>query len=253
MKQRILKLSLIAGIILLSGTAQASGKCPISHKSLLTALKSSVLPTGGPSNGGFDFHMWASVVKLDGTVCQVVKSGMELDAQWLGSRAISAQKAYTALAFSKADLALSTGNLWAPTQPGGSLFGLQFSNPVDTFSAYDGSASKYGTKNDALIGRKMGGVNVFGGGLALYNEHGRMIGALGVSGDTSCADHNIAWRIRDALNMDYVPAGVGMLGDDNLNYDLDADGNSLGGFGHPACLPGGPAQAISESFPKAGS
>ena len=29
-----------------------------------------------------------------------------------------------------------------------------------------------------------------------------------MSGDTSCADHNIAWRTRNTLNLDYVPAGV---------------------------------------------
>lgn len=48
----------------------------------------------------------------------------------------------------------------------------------------------------------------FGGGLALYNSTGALIGAIGVSGDSSCADHNIAWRTRHALFLDYVPAGV---------------------------------------------
>jgi uncharacterized protein GlcG (DUF336 family) len=38
----------------------------------------------------------------------------------------------------------------------------------------------------------------FGGGLALYDDNG-VIGGLGVSGDTPCADHNVAWRMRDAL------------------------------------------------------
>ena len=50
---------------------------------------------------------------------------------------------------------------------------------------------------------------MFGGGLALYNSNGTLVGAIGVSGDTSCADHNIAWRARHNLNMDFVPAGVG--------------------------------------------
>ena len=45
---------------------------------------------------------------------------------------ISAQKANTANAFSLEGFALSTANLFASTQPGGSLFGLQESNPVDT-------------------------------------------------------------------------------------------------------------------------
>jgi hypothetical protein len=34
-----------------------------------------------------------------------------------------------------------------------------------------------------MIGGKIGGVNVFGGGLALYNSQHELIGGLGVSGD----------------------------------------------------------------------
>jgi len=52
------------------------------------------------------------------------------------SRVISAQKANTANAFSLPGLAVSTANLFSAVQPGGSLFGLQFSNPVATDVAY---------------------------------------------------------------------------------------------------------------------
>merc|ERR1711981_1168300 len=107
-------------------------------------------------------------------------------------------------------LALSTANLFAATQPGQSLFGLQFSNPVDTSVAYGGDSNMIGTTEDPMVGHKVGGVNVFGGGLAMYNSEGVLVGALGVSGDSSCADHNIAWRVRQAVGMDYVPAGVGL-------------------------------------------
>jgi len=73
-----------------------------------------------------------------------------------------------------------------------------------------------------MVGGRIGGVNVFGGGLALYNSNGRIIGGVGVSGDSSCADHNIAWRTRNTLNLDFVPAGVS--GDppakDNIVYDI---------------------------------
>src|SRR6478735_6915349 len=48
---------------------------------------------------------------------------------------------------------------------------------------------------------------------------GNLLGAVGVSGDTSCTDHVIAWRLRHALNLDNVPAGVADGGaDDNLIY-----------------------------------
>ena len=44
--------------------------------------------------------------------------------------------------------------------------------------------------------------------MALYDSVGTLLGALGVSGDSSCADHNIAWRTRNYLRLDFVPAGV---------------------------------------------
>jgi len=50
-------------------------------------------------------------------------------------------------------------------------------------------------------------LNLFGGGLALYNSQGVLVGALGVSEDSSCADHNIAWRTHHSLNLDVVPGG----------------------------------------------
>ena len=93
-----------------------------------------------------------------------------------------------------------------------------------------------------MCGKKVGGVNVFGGGLALYNSEGALVGAIGVSGDSSCADHNIAWRSRNNLGLDHLPGGVS--GDparpDNIVFDLtdDVGGNpeSVGGFGHPHAI-----------------
>jgi uncharacterized protein GlcG (DUF336 family) len=120
---------------------------------------------------------------------------------------ISAQKANTANAFSLDGYAISTANLYSAVQPGGSLYGLQASNPVDPGPAYAGNAKKFGTINDPMRGKRIGGVNVFGGGLALY-AGGKKIGALGVSGDTSCRDHAYAWRVRAALNMQ--PSGTGI-------------------------------------------
>jgi uncharacterized protein GlcG (DUF336 family) len=194
------------------------------------------------SNGGFNLDMWGTVVNRDGVVCAVAFTGVNRGSQWPGSRAISAQKANTANAFSLLQLALSTANLYSAVQPGGSLYGLQASNPVDTDVAYRGDPSDYGQWNDPMIGGRIGGVNVFGGGLALYDAKGHLLGAVGVSGDSSCADHNIAWRTRHKLKLDYVPAGVS--GDatrpDNIVYDITtpvglAIGVSAGGWGHPAC------------------
>jgi len=118
----------------------------------------------------------------------------------------------------------------------GTLFGLQESNPVDPSVAYGGNADEYGTTSDFMVGKRIGGINVFGGGLALYDSSGELIGAVGVSGDTSCADHNIAWKLRDALVLDFVPGGVNPVsGDDNIVYDIQPDGSSPSGWGHPEC------------------
>ena len=176
--------------------------------------------------------MWATLVDRSGVVCAVAKVG---DA-WPGSRVISAQKAHTANAFSNEHLALSTANLYSAVQPGGTLFGLQFSNPVNPEAAYAGQAEAYGTAKDPAVGKRLGGVNVFGGGLALYKDGKNVIGGLGVSGDTSCTDHIIAWKIRKALSLDKVPGGVSPKKDDNIIFDITS-GTSAGGFGHPACSP----------------
>jgi uncharacterized protein GlcG (DUF336 family) len=223
--------------------------------SLQSALESAV---GASGNGGLGFNMWATVVANDGTVCAVAFSGASFTGQWLGSRVISAQKANTANDFSlgkdgrKGAFALSTANLYSAVQPGGSLYGLQHSNPVDTEVAYGGPASLFGKANDPMVGDRIGGVNVFGGGLALYKSGGVKVGGVGVSGDTSCTDHMVAWRVRNALNFDHLGTVGGVSGDsthpDNIIFDItktDQGGmlnpggylsQSASGFGHPECL-----------------
>ncbi|WP_444917116.1 GlcG/HbpS family heme-binding protein [Microbulbifer sp. JMSA003] len=198
-------------------------------------------------NGGFSLNMWATVVDRDGIVRAVVFSGEDRGDQWPGSRVISAQKANTANAFSLPGLPLSTANLFTAVQPGGSLYGLQHSNPVDTNVAYSGLPNDIGTEHDPMIGKKIGGVNVFGGGLALYKDDGKLLGAVGVSGDSSCADHNIAWKVRHMLKMDYIPEGVSPSKDDNIVNDI-VGGVSAGGWGHPACSP--EASDIAKKLPK---
>lgn len=217
-------------------------------------LKAALTYARNQANGGFNLDMWGTVVNRDGIVCAVVFTGANRGSQWPGSRVISAQKANTANAFSLPKLALSTADIYSAVQPGGSLYGLQQSNPVNTDIAYRGDPTDYGQSNDPMVGGKIGGVNVFGGGLALYNAHGELVGAIGVSGDSSCADHNIAWRTRHKLNFDFVPGGVGpdSARPDNIVYDITpANGLTMGvsasGWGHPVCSAA--AQTISGQLP----
>src|ERR1700733_5760110 len=218
------------------------------------SLKSALTTTREHTNGGFNLDMWGTIVNRDGVVCAVAFTGSDRGSQWPGSRVISAQKANTANAFSLPGLALSTANLYYAVSPGGTLYGLQHSNPVDTRVAYRGPAAEFGQPGDPMVGYRIGGVNVFGGGLALYNAKHVLIGALGVSGDSSCADHNIAWRTRHGLVLDFVPSGVS--GDnsrpDNIVYDITSQpgqqlGVSTNGWGHPQCSAS--ATTISESLP----
>jgi uncharacterized protein GlcG (DUF336 family) len=184
-------------------------------------------------NGGLGFEMWATILDRNGRVVDVVFSGENRGDQWPGSRVISAQKANTGNAFSLDGFALSSANLFAAVQPGGSLFGLQESNPVDTDVAYAGPVSAYGKANDPMIGKRIGGINVFGGGLALYSASGSLLGGIGVSGDNSCTDHIVAWKLRHSLNLDNVPAGPDP--DSNTDNIIFTDG-TLDGFEHPACF-----------------
>ena len=229
-------------LALVAGDASAQGGNACKDLPSHAALKAALTAAQGMPNGGFSLEMWASVVNRDGVVCAVAFSGDDRGAQWPGSRVISAQKANTANAFSLPGLALSTANIYSAVQPGGSLFGLQASNPVNTDVAYGGNPVHNGQANDPMVGGRIGGVNVFGGGLALYSSGGTLVGAVGVSGDSSCADHNIAWRVRNTLNLDYVPDGVS--GDasrpDNIVYDITPQagqmpGVSTSGWGHPEC------------------
>jgi uncharacterized protein GlcG (DUF336 family) len=222
----------LIGAALLAGRAEAAD-CPVTQDQLAQALRASVKPSGGPANGGFDNHEWASVVTRDGTVCAVAYSGSKADDQWPGSRAVAMQKANTANAFSVPKMAISTANLFAGAQPGQPLYGLITASPPSPEAAA-GDAAQFGTASDPMVGKRIGGVIVFGGGLALYDDSG-VVGGLGVSGDSSCADHNVAWRVRQALKLDRVPAGVNPNRRDAIIYDLGGDGKSASGFGHVKC------------------
>ena len=227
------------------------------HAELTAALKSVV----GFDNAGLGHDMWAARVNQDGVVCAVTFSGEDRNAQWTIGRDVSAAKANTSNMLSLPagrgglfpGIAASTANTWAVVQPGSFGFGLTLSNPVDTDVAYRGNPARYGRPNDPMVGRRIGGVVAVAGGLALYNGDGDRIGALGLSGDTACSDHIQAWKVRDALELDYVPVGFSSTGDDNIIFDIvdDFGGNpeSPSGFGHPYCFNPAAEQAAVDALP----
>jgi uncharacterized protein GlcG (DUF336 family) len=175
-------------------------------------------PIGGLFEGK---KMWAAVVNRDGAVCAFTTSTSDPTQVWPGSQAIAKSKAYTANAFSLDDLALSTARLYTFTQPGHSLWSLGQSNLFNPKFLASPSGQDGGQNEIA------GGLIFFGGGVPLYRK-GKIIGALGISGDTSCADHEIAKRVRDLANLN--PPG-GALVDDIVYSGPDAPSV----FAHPVC------------------
>jgi uncharacterized protein GlcG (DUF336 family) len=234
-------------LALISSTpVYAAATCAADFGKLTQALKASVKASGGPGNGGLDNNEWGAVIARDGTVCAVTRTGLQVGDQWLGSRTIAIEKANTANALSLPKFAISTANLYAAVQPGGSLFGLIQTNPPAISNLYAGLPDSWGTDQDPMVGRPASGVVAFGGGLALYDSSQHLVGALGVSGDTSCADVNIAWRVRHNLGLDHVPGGVTQKHNDAIVYDIGANGKSSSGWGHPKC--GGQEETIAQQI-----
>ncbi len=228
----MLKMGVAAGLLAsLAAPALADGQgsgCGLSP-SVVNKIQKQLQPvTQLPDANGGIFkpnRMWSAVVDRDGRLCSVVNTDATNGDAWPGSRAIAIAKAATANDFSNSALALSTANLYAPTQPGGSLYGLNNSNPFNPVF------------NDAGVpikGEVPGGIITFGGGVALYSG-GQVIGGLGVSGDSSCADHAIAYRMRTNAGYGSVPKGVAPDNTDNIIYA--PSGSPPTGFQQPHCFP----------------
>ena len=223
------------GLTLLLGTATlataaspnsgpGNGKCAgLPTKAQLQALLASAPGNGGDAGGLFHGErMWGAVVNRNGEICAFATSTADATQVWPGSQAIAKAKAYTANAFSNDGLPLSTARLYTFVQPGHSLFGLNQSNLFNPhFLAPTGGQG--GGDNQIA-----GGIITFGGGVPLY-KNGKIIGGLGISGDTACADHEIAKRVRDLAGLN--PQG-GKLADD-IVFSNDPAGPSA--FDHPVC------------------
>jgi uncharacterized protein GlcG (DUF336 family) len=225
MKRVCVRLLLSCAVLLIPTAASANGPdCSgLPSVAQLKAMLASAPSTGGSAGGLFlGQRMWGAVVNRSGEVCAVATSTSDPTQVWPGSQAIAKAKAYTANAFSLDSLALSTARLYTFVQPGHSLFGLNQSNPFNPSALVTPSG---GDHSDAKIA---GGIITFGGGLPLY-KNGKIVGGLGVSGDTACTDHEIAKRVRTLASLD-PPGGPSV---DDITYS-SVDGASV--FTHPLCL-----------------
>jgi len=220
------------GLIALASPSHAQLQCAISDTVVtnLQAKLATVVALADANGGLFSPNrMWSAVVDRRGVLCSVIVTG---DA-WPGSRSIAIAKASTANDFSNSALALSTANLYSFTQPAstqptrgpttfpaGSLYGLNNSNPFNPAFQPQGTG----------IGEVPGGIITFGGGVALYDASGAVIGGLGVSGDTACADHAIAFRMRRLAGLDHTPSSDNIVYLDNNEVPHD--------LGHRHCFNG---------------
>jgi len=106
---------------------------------------------------------------------------------WAGSISIAEAKAFTAVAFSSDENALTSRSIGVLSQPGGPLWNIGNSNRAN-------------------------GIIEFPGGVPLYRD-GKLIGAIGVSGDGVEQDENVAeagalgFEPIDAIRIDTVTNG----------------------------------------------
>jgi uncharacterized protein GlcG (DUF336 family) len=217
--------ALVSRVVPPGSDLAAAGNCQgLPSQGALKAFLNQAPGHGGDSGGLFHgSRMWAAVVNRSGELCSYATSTNDPTQVWPGSQAIAKAKAYTANAFSLDSLALSTAQLYTFTQPGHSLWSLGQSNLFNT--AFLATPTGQGGGTNQITG----GLIFFGGGVALYNPAGTIVGGLGISGDTSCTDHEIAKRVRDIASLN--PTG-GATADD-ISYS-SVDGASV--FTHPLCL-----------------
>lgn len=102
-----------------------------------------------------------------------LKAFLRMDDAWVGSIDISIKKAKTAVFFG-----MPTGAIGKLSQPGGSLFGIEHSNE---------------------------GLITFPGGLPIVDEHGVLVGAIGVSGSSVEDDEAVAKAGVDVLGVAELP------------------------------------------------
>jgi uncharacterized protein GlcG (DUF336 family) len=179
-------------------------------------------PARGEAGGLMSGRMeWASIVDRAGEICATAVATDDPTSAWPGSQAIAKAKAYTANAFSTDTSPMSTARLYTLTQPSHSLWGVAEPNP------FNPECVVAPADMNKTNGRICGGAIAFGGGVPLYRNKTR-VGGLGLSGDTACADHEIAKRIRHLAGLD---PEKGEFADD-ITYSA-ADGASV--FSHPLC------------------
>lgn len=209
-----------AGSVQLPGGRAAKGCDGLPDAKRLKQLVAEA-PNSGDAGGFAGAHAeWAAVVNREGVLCTLVVATSDPAAAWPGSKGIAIAKAFTANGFSSDTIPMSTARLYTMSLPGHSLWSAANGNPLNP-QCLTAPSQKDPT------GQVCGGTIAFAGGLPLYNGKTR-IGGLGPSGDTPCADHEVAKRMRRSLKLD---PPTGPLADDIVYAGVDPP--SI--YAHPLC------------------
>jgi hypothetical protein len=252
MKTKYLKTYLLALVSSVCATSAFANTCA----DLPTAaeLKKVLQTVASDPNypGGFHSPLWLTLLDSSGIVCAVVHSlkptaDVSQDLQ-MSHRVMALHKASTSDSFSdNSGGAVASGQLYTAQQAGGLLEGFTYDSQVNPLA---GDYKTFGTPQDPVVGKRVGGFSVLGGGLALFDANKKKVGAIGVSGETGCTSHAVAWKVREALRggaytRTNVPWGLSADHDDKLIQDITPTGNynpnggpghSTSGFGHPVCV-----------------
>jgi uncharacterized protein GlcG (DUF336 family) len=120
-----------------------------------------------------------------------------MDDAWVGSIDIAQAKAYTAVAFSSDENALTSRSIGCLSQPGATLWHIGNSNQ---------------SRDDSAEGIEEWGLIEFPGGIPLYKES-HLVAGIGVSGDGVEPDENVAeagtvgFEPAEAIRIDTVTEG----------------------------------------------
>ena len=189
---------------LATGTASAQGATGCKELPSYSTLRGALVQARHASNGGFNLDMWGTVVNRDGVVCAVAFTGNDRGDQWPGSRDFRTEGQHGQFVQSTEHRAFDRQSLhgrstrrqpvWSAGKQSGECGRRLQRQPGEQRTSQRSDGRRPHWRGERVWGRS-----------GLYNSSGELVGAIGVSGDTSCADHNIAWRTRASLGLDYVP------------------------------------------------
>ena len=121
------------------------------------------------ANGGFGLNMWGTIVNRDGVVCAVAFTGNRGRPMAGKSRDLCAEGEYGKCIQPEGARAFDSESVYGDAAGRDALW-FAVEQPGQHGRGVSRRPSDYGQSDDPMVGGRIGGINVFGGGLALYNS-----------------------------------------------------------------------------------